>query len=210
MTPTSLSRFHDAADKPLEIPPACSWAYKEWLGVLDAFKTGEQSILLRKGGIAEGPGGFLPEHPVFWLYPTELHQAEQGLKRDSLRPLTESSAVPGRVAIELLVVSVQAMALDRWEQVEALEPFHVWTRQTIQRRFAYRSPGLWLLVPRVFQRTSPVLIPDRVEHQGCKTWVALEEALQTAGVRPVLSDAEWRDRIDHLSQALLAGGGPSR
>jgi len=33
-------------------------AFKEWQVIVDALAVGEQSLLLRKGGIAEGRGGF--------------------------------------------------------------------------------------------------------------------------------------------------------
>lgn len=192
-----------------EIPVLCSWAYKEWTGVLDLLRSGRQSILLRKGGIAEGPRGFLPDHPVFWLYPTQLHQSEQGLKHDQPSPATEAGPETGRIPIELLAVSSHALKLDRWEQVEALEPFHAWTRETIRRRFEYKSAGLWLLVTRLYQRHTPWLILDRVEHQGCKTWVPLEPALATDGISPVLAEADWRYQIEQIRQVLFDRGGSS-
>jgi len=39
-------------------------------------------MILRKGGISEdqAPGVFAPEHPEFWLYPTWVHQADQGVR----------------------------------------------------------------------------------------------------------------------------------
>ena len=37
-------------------------AFKEWAIVVDALGRGRQSVILRKGGIAEGRGGFRPEH----------------------------------------------------------------------------------------------------------------------------------------------------
>ena len=58
----------------------CAVAFKEWAGICDALGAGRQCVILRKGGIAEGPGGFAPEHDAFWLYPTRVHEAEQGLR----------------------------------------------------------------------------------------------------------------------------------
>ncbi|MGV3757322.1 MAG: DUF1802 family protein [Verrucomicrobiota bacterium] len=45
-------------------------AFKEWAIVVDALGRGEQIILLRKGGISEGRGGFQVEHPQFLFWPT--------------------------------------------------------------------------------------------------------------------------------------------
>ena len=63
-------------------PESCAVAFKEWAGVCDALIEGRQTIIIRKGGISEGagPGVFVPEHAEFWLYPTWVHQAEQGLR----------------------------------------------------------------------------------------------------------------------------------
>src|SRR5207244_3912009 len=65
-------------------PGWCAVAFKEWAGVCDALLQGRQSIIVRKGGISEGPGPgvFVPEHAEFWLYPTAVHQAQQGLRPD--------------------------------------------------------------------------------------------------------------------------------
>src|SRR5205823_2861074 len=70
---------------------SCAVAFKEWAGVCDALIQGRQSLIVRKGGIREGPGPgvFVPEHAAFWLYPTWVHQAQQGLRRvaDDLAPV---------------------------------------------------------------------------------------------------------------------------
>ena len=67
----------------VRLPETCPIAFKEWAGVCAALAEGRQSLIVRKGGIAEGPRGFAPEHDVFWLYPTQVHQAEQGLRIDA-------------------------------------------------------------------------------------------------------------------------------
>ena len=49
------------------LPVTCAFAFKEWAGVCAALESGRQSVILRKGGIADGPGGFVPDHEAFWL-----------------------------------------------------------------------------------------------------------------------------------------------
>ena len=46
------------------------WALKEWAVICRALAEGRQSLLLRKGGIAEAGGAFQVEQPRFWLLPT--------------------------------------------------------------------------------------------------------------------------------------------
>src|SRR5512138_2779668 len=74
------------AQRPFQRSPNCQnrlgtlnfcWmrtAFKEWAIVVDALGRGEQILILRKGGIAEGRGGFRPEHTRFLLFPTAFHE----------------------------------------------------------------------------------------------------------------------------------------
>ena len=39
----------------VRLPETCSIAFKEWAGVCAALAEGRQSLIVRKGGIAEGP-----------------------------------------------------------------------------------------------------------------------------------------------------------
>ena len=48
--------------------------FKEWALVCEALGRGEQTILLRKGGIAEGREGFGFRHDEFFLFPTFFHE----------------------------------------------------------------------------------------------------------------------------------------
>ncbi len=192
------------------LPETCGIAFKEWAGVCAALGAGRQTLIVRKGGIAEGPRGFVPEHPTFWLYPTHVHQAEQGLRAVPPDPYAvagagpESSEAPGAEAVALgTLAAVDSIAfIDREEILEALGPFHVWTEETLFRRFHYRKPGLWVLVVRIFACSSPQRIEVSPEHAGCKTWVALDPPLATAGCRPVLDDPSFRRRRDQLRAIL--------
>ena len=171
--------------EPAPNPPrdSCSIAFKEWAGVVAAVRAGRQSILLRKGGIDEGPGGFRPEHAAFWLYPTAVHQAEQGLKSpwDVANPPTE----PGIVPLDVLVVVGRVARLDDLDALLALDDQHAWTEATVRKRFAYRSPGLWALEIRAFRRETPWPVAITPLQLGCKTWVELESPPPAGGLRPI-------------------------
>ena len=56
-------------------------AFKEWAIVVDALGRGDQILILRKGGIAEGRDGFRVDHQNFLLFPTLYHQ-----QRDCVTP----------------------------------------------------------------------------------------------------------------------------
>ena len=185
-------------------PGSCSVAFKEWAGVCDALADGRQSIILRKGGIREepGPGAFVPEHDDFWLYPTAVHQAEQGL-RQAGRPQEPSGHVPSSVVPIGLLARVEWVGRVRDEAVlPALEDFHVLTAETVRSRFHYRTPGLWVLVTRIWRREPIFEIAATPEHAGCKTWVILDEPLPSSNLAAVLDDREWSLRRARLRSIL--------
>ncbi len=187
-------------DSPLSSPPStCSVAFKEWAGICQALTLGRQSVILRKGGIAEDSGTFEPEHRAFWLYPTRLHEPVQGLREDV--PGTEE-AEPGVVPIRALVTVDELFRLSDPERLKALEPLHVWTEETVRKRFEYRSPGLWVLGVRVWAWETARPIAERPEYAGCRSWVPLVEEISTSGLVPVLEDERHREVMGGLMKAL--------
>lgn len=180
------------------IPETCAVAYKEWAGVCEALADGRQCVLLRKGGIDEGPGGFRPEHDAFWLYPTHVHQAQQGLRVPTATP---PSLPTDHVGLETLAVVAEVAFLDREEALPALAGFHVWTEEAILKRFRYRRPGVWVLGVRAFRRAEPWPVEVTPEHAGCKTWVPLDSPAPTAGLVPALEDEEFARRMEGLRAA---------
>ena len=133
---------------------SCAVAFKEWAGVCDALTEGVQSIILRKGGIREGsgPGVFVPEHDEFWLYPTAVHQAQQGLRIAASGPRPTPAGPDGYLAIRALARVEMIGYIDDESRLPAIEEFHVLTEETVRKRFQYRTPGLWILVARIWRR----------------------------------------------------------
>lgn len=190
------------SDDPL--PPACDVAFKEWATVCAAVADGRQAILLRKGGIAETSGEFRPEHPVFWLYPTFLHQAEQGVRTPGTGPPPPPA---GRVDLGILVRVAGLGYVDRLETLDELADLHVWTAETIRARYHYRRPGLWLLAIRAYRREPPHQIAEAPGFAGCKSWVPLPEPLATTDLAPVVGDGAFAALLDRVRPIL--GPAPS-
>ncbi|MEZ5305394.1 MAG: DUF1802 family protein, partial [Verrucomicrobiales bacterium] len=105
-----------------------SIAFKEWRIICDALQTGRQSIILRKGGIAEGRGGFSFDQPEFFLFPTLFHEQLKSVRidPDSVDPALreslsgEGTPEPAEVRIELFVRLERAAVLRDWAEVAAL------------------------------------------------------------------------------------------
>ncbi len=186
------------------MPETCEVGFKEWAGVCAALKSGRQTIILRKGGIAEssGPGLFEPEHSTFWLYPTRLHESQQGL-REVPPPDPQIAAIPsGQVPISTLAIARTVGRIDDEARLDALREFHIWTDETVHKRFHYRTLGLWVLALRAYRRDTPYGIDVTPEQEGCKSWVPLGRAFETLGMKPVLDDPTWASLNKRLESVL--------
>lgn len=188
------------------LPDRCGVALKEWAGVCAALVEGRQTVLLRKGGIREQSGQFVPEHPCFWLYPTHVHEAQQGLRGETSTTSAAGPGPGGAVLIDSLATIEWAEFVTSEDALASLEPFHVWSAETIQKRFHYRRPGLWAIGVRVYRRDEPWSLVPTVEQLGCVSWVALDHPHETSGSRPVLDD-ETAATLRDAARAALARQG---
>lgn len=174
--------------------PTCRFALKEWASVCAALAHGRQSILLRKGGIAEETDGFSVEHREFWLFPTRFHQSADELSPDASHlpddPLAAAPR-PGIIDLSLYGVVEDVLQITDAGRLGALDGLHVLAPATILKRFEYREPGLNVLLVRVYRRAEPFEITDAPHFAGCKSWVDLRNKLPTAGLAPVIDDAAF-------------------
>jgi hypothetical protein len=171
---------------------ACSTALKEWAVICRALETGKQSLLLRKGGIAEGPGGFYPEHGFFWLYPTQFHQGAEQLAPSFtplLNEIQEMRTADSQTVIRTFAVVEQVEYLTSIQQALSLNGLHGWTDAVVRQRFDYKRPGLFLFVLRVFRTAESVVVTETVAMAGCKSWVELPAPISFDHLPPVLTDA---------------------
>lgn len=177
-------------------PATCDLALKEWAGVIHTLGAGRCILLLRKGGVAEGPDGFRFENGAFWLYPTFVHEAEQGLR----------DAVPAgapRVEIQYFARVALVEYATSEDLLDALMDEHAWTAETIARRFRYRRPGLWVVALRVYRSPEATLIEPSIEQEGCKSWVTLDRPLSLDRLEPVLDDAVFSARLDRVKDVVV-------
>ncbi len=169
-------------------------AFKEWAVVVDALGRGEQVLILRKGGVHEQRGEFRLSHREFWLFPTQYHVAETGVipsKRPALREIA-AQARADAVPIQFYAVVEAVHELADLEAVRRLQGRHVWSESVLAQRFAFgRGPGLHALVVRVYRRPEARWLALRPADGGCRSWIELATAVDTAGARPVLAAAEF-------------------
>lgn len=181
-------------------------AFKEWAVICLALAEGRQTILLRKGGIAEPGGVFRVEHSRFWLLPTYAHQQEVGIVEpyhDLLRQARAEQPPAGVVRLSHFAEVTVVRHCDAIEQALALEGQHGWSRETVEARFNYRAPGLFVIVARVYRASRPAEVPVTPYLEGCKSWVELGRGMRTFDpAEPVLTDDGFTARCLPLDRLV--------
>jgi hypothetical protein len=181
------------------------FALKEWAAVCAALAHGRQSILLRKGGIAEETGEFRVEHREFWMFPTRFHQSTDELSPDADQLPNDPLAAaprPGMVELSLYAVVQDVFRIEKPAKLSALDGLHVLAPGTLLKRFEYRDSGLNILLVRIYRRSEPYEITEAPHFAGCKSWVDLRNKLPTTGLTPVLDDTVFNSLASNVRQRM--------
>lgn len=184
-------------------------AFKEWALVCEALGNGEQSVILRKGGIAEGRNGFGFEHKEFYLFPTWFHGQVEKIRREEV---TLPEQVPQELTLNFAATIEWSGKITDKEAVHRLRELHVLDASVIEERFEYDtgkngdsdSPavgGIHVAFVRVYRLEPPATMPMEKRFGGCRSWVELPEIAPGAMVS-VLSDEEHERRKGLFSQLL--------
>ena len=175
-------------------------AFKEWAVVCEALGSGRQSVILRKGGIAEGRAGFAFLHREFFLFSTRFHET---LEKTTLPP---GFALPvereGEVEIRFAAKIEWACFLSDSEQLGGLSDFHILRRKVVEERFRFgEPPGIHVGFARIYRMSSPWILPMEKRFGGCRSWVELPAAPEVS-MEPVLSEEENQRRSESLRELL--------
>lgn len=180
-------------------------AFKEWAVICRALAEGKQALILRKGGIAESGDEFAVEHTRFWLFPTYTHQQRAGIKAEAVPLLEQVEAErppAGVVRLSHFVEIAGAYHVHDLFAALMLGHLHLWSEETVEARFAYRYPGLYVLPARVYRAPQTIELPDTAAYAGCRTWVTLDREIPAENAVPVLDDAAFQDLLRTLDNLL--------
>jgi hypothetical protein len=170
------------------------FAFKEWTLVCDALARGGQSLIIRKGGIAEGRDGFRFKHPEFLLFPTLFHEQAAKLRVPANTTLPAGRA-DGQHEIQLLARAEWTRDVTDWATVQALEPFHIWAEPEIEKRFRQDDqPGVSVAFVRILTLSKPLVFPDLPKYGGCRSWIEVPDFPASTALQPVIDDAAHRGR----------------
>lgn len=177
-----------------------SAAFKEWALVCEALGQGKQSIILRKGGIAEGRAGFAFQHEEFFLFPTWFHE------QLSKTVLPEATALPeeldGEIEIRYAATLEWSRLVEDVERLHSLREFHILNESVVQERFHYDDrEGIHVALVRVFRLDPPRRIANEKKFGGCRSWIELPD-LADCTLVSVISDEEHALRRERLLRIL--------
>ena len=169
-------------------------ALKEWAVAVRALELGETALAVRKGGIREK--AFAVPKARFLLFKSYEHQNLGQLKptyHELLRFIPERRDDEPVIFTSFAEVR-GAYELSEAEELEALDPYHIWTHAYAESRMKWRpKKPLTVLVLRTYVLPEPIELEYRAEYGGCKSWIKLENSVAAAGSRPALGDAAFEE-----------------
>ncbi len=164
---------------PSDANVATTLALKEWGAVACALLDGRQTVLLRKGGIAEKAFTVAGASTPFVLFPTVAHSHRERVRGEHHDLLVAGAAqvddATDTFCVRVGLTIVDAVAVRRVEGLPAIEDLHIWTRESVQTdRLDFRPKHLLqALVVRAVTLPEPIRLPRVEAYGGCRSWLDL-------------------------------------
>lgn len=194
-------------------------ALKEWSIISKALEDGNQTILLRKGGILEYKKGFEIRQKSFLLFPTLEHQAEEYLQSKYLQTydllLKGNKFQDTQNKTNTLLVLARIEAIQEFndpQMLPKLEKYHIWNEKYVNMRMNYnpKKPMNALLL-RVYKLPQPISIDVNPEWAGCKSWIDIDISEKYGNQfgsvpkmfeqsEPVIKDKEFRRIFENFME----------
>ncbi len=152
-------------------------ALKEWAVVCRALAVGVQTVLLRKGGIAEPDGEFRCEHASFWLYPTRFHQGPESLTAAGTS-LLEGLIIPSHPGVVPISLFVEVGEVRRVTELAQLTPYldrQILAPEVVSQRFHYKRSELFVIEIEQITIVNPFEVEETPAMAGCHSWVELPD-----------------------------------
>ena len=190
----------------MTLPHASDMALKEWAVAVKALGRGEQTLILRKGGIHRDDRDFRLVHPEFLLFPTYLHQKAELIKpehHETFRATVDEDETPNVVTMGHFCQVVEKFELREETALDTITNYHIWTDDYAHKRLHWRpKQPLTVALLRVFRLLQPQTLPVLDEYSGCKSWVDLGQDVSLGSMEPVMTDDEFERQCDAVRSAL--------
>ena len=173
---------------------------KEWSTVVGALESGEQCVILRKGGIMETASGFRLESRRFLLYPTWEHQTAANIREPYRAHLGRERPDSGTNRISSYAEVLEEADVSSDRTIERLERFHIWSSEYVNARRQWQPERPIKAVFLKTFRIESVTIPILGEYAGCKSWLELD--IGPCSGRQVLVSAQVESRLKEFREAV--------
>ncbi|HEY8109315.1 MAG TPA: DUF1802 family protein [Candidatus Nitrosotenuis sp.] len=176
---------------------------KEWATVVKALESGDQTVILRKGGILEVASGFLVESKKFLLFPTYEHQTYDNLKPQFHKYLDIAMGQKPKDGQNKITSYAEVLAESDVlsdDKINRLSQFHIWSDPYIAtRRNWMPDKPMKAVFLKVF-KVPEFEIPLKPEYQGCKSWIDINANLISG--ESVLSKTELDLRLEKFMEIV--------
>lgn len=178
-------------------------ALKEWSSIVGALESGDQLVILRKGGILDVASGFKFEKEMFALFPTHEHQDASSIKPEYQKYLEfnrehdESYNTVGSYATVIAESDILTQGA-----LDALSSMHIWSEQYIAQRKAWKPERPIRAALLQVSTTEHVRVNTGAEHAGCKSWIDIN--CDPVGLANVIDDTQTQNAKLKFEEALKA------
>ena len=176
---------------------------KEWASVVKALENGDQTVILRKGGILETASGFKLESKKFLLFPTFEHQESLHIKpqfQNYLDYVNTNLPNEGYNKISSYGEVIAESDLSSEEKIKSLSSFHIWSDVYIKSRINWLpEKPLKAIFLRVY-KIPEIEIPLKSEYQGCKSWIDINANVNSG--KSVLSDSDLHAKLNEFKEII--------
>lgn len=179
-------------------------ALKEWATVVHALESGDQTVLLRKGGILETASGFVVQSKKFLLFPTYEHQSLENIKPEfshHLEGAMKSKPQEGKNKITSYAEVISEADVSDMEKIKQLSKFHIWSDSYIKTRMDWMpQKPMKAIFLRVY-KIDEIPVDQKPEYQGCKSWIDINANFLSGKAALSESDlAEKRKSFEEVTQ----------
>ena len=156
--------------------------FKEWFTVCEALGRGQQDVIIRKGGIHEGRGGFEFVHDQFYLFPTLFHKQQNQVKPVAREHMPEGDRkiwdLGEIVRVKYRCTVEKSELLTDWEDVVKLDKRHVYSEELVRERFDWQGKRMKAGCINVAYVKTEVLsesidVSYSKSHGGCRSWIEI-------------------------------------
>jgi hypothetical protein len=179
-------------------------ALKEWAPAVKALSNGDQTVLLRKGGIKDPT--FKTKAPQFWLFPSTWHTDASLLKPEYQTKYQADCELDykGRKYLEFDCVAEVTGQFKTSDPniLTALDPLHIYGPDFLKARLRWKpTQPLTVLELRAYTLVKPLVVTAREEFWGCFSWIDFEdggdsfkEMMNQGYMAPALDDDSFAEK----------------